>query len=479
MTIWTPDISAHDGPKYRALADAIASAITSGELPEGARLPTHRDLAWKLGVTVGTVTRAYALAQTEGHIAGEVGRGTYVKAKQDSPAAQSRDAAFNFPMAVFDRPGADAEKASGPIMMNQNFPADPWVNELLAQAMQRLATPERLRVIEGYLPSNGLQRHRAAAQTWLQRFGMERGEDSILIVNGCQHGLSIAFMALAKPGDRVLVELLTWPGARQLAEMLGLNVIPVAIDGQGILPDAFEAACREVTPRFLYTVPTLHNPTTSVLPEDRRAAIAEIAGRHDVFIVEDDVFGYVVKDPPPPISNFAPDLGIYITSLSKPVAPILRTGFIAAPAALIPRLAAAIRATALMPSPLNTELATDLILSGAADAAVERQRLEAARRQQMVTEILGDTRRLWHPSGTHSWVNLPPLWTGTAFTAEALARGVTVTPGIAFAAGESESAERAVRVCISAEQDRERIRQGLEILAGLLKSTPPAANPII
>jgi DNA-binding transcriptional MocR family regulator len=479
MTIWTPDISAHDGPKYRALADAIAGAITSGELPEGARLPTHRDLAWKLGVTVGTVTRAYALAQTEGHIAGEVGRGTYVKAKQGSSAARPRDAAFSFPMAIFDRTGPDVGKSSGPIMMNQNFPADPWVNELLAQAMQRLATPERLSAIEGYLPSNGLQRHRAAAQSWLQRFGMERGEDSILIVNGCQHGLSIAFMALAKPGDTVLVESLTWPGARQLAEMLGLIVVPVAIDEQGILPDAFEAACREASPRFLYTVPTLHNPKTSVLSQDRRAAIAEIASRHEVYIVEDDVFGYVVKDPPPPISNFAPDLGIYITSLSKPVAPILRTGFIAAPAALVPRLAAAIRATALMPSPLNTELATELILSGAADAAVDRQRLEAARRQRMATEILGNTRRLWHPNGTHTWVSLPPLWTGTAFAAEALARGVTVTPGIAFAAGESESAERAVRICISAEQDRERIRQGLEILAGLLKSTPPAANPII
>lgn len=97
----------------------------------------------------------------------------------------------------------------------------------------------------------------------------------------------------------------------------------------------------------------------------------------------------------------------------------------------------------------------------------------------MATEILGDTPRLWHPNGTHTWVSLPPLWTGTAFAAEAAARGVTVTPGHAFAAGESESAERAVRVCISAEQDRERIRQGLEILAGLLKSTPPAANPII
>lgn len=478
MTIWTPDITGYNGPKYRALADAIGKAVDSGELPEGARLPTHRDLAWKLSVTVGTITRAYALAQAQGRIAGEVGRGTYVLSEQQR-LAMPRDTAFNFPMAAFDRYGVEPGKSSGPIVMNQNFPADPWVNELLAQAMQRLATPERLNAIEGYLPSNGLRRHRIAAQSWLRQFGIERSEDSILIVNGCQHGLSVAFMALAKPGDTILLESLTWPGARQLAEMLGLKVASVMIDDQGIVPDAFEAACRETNPRLLYTVPTLHNPTTSVLPEDRRRAIAEIAMRHGVYIVEDDVFGYVVEDSPPPISNFTPELGLYITSLSKPVAPILRTGFIAAPDALVPALAGAIRATALMPSPLNTELTTDLILSGAAGTAAERQRREAGTRQIMATDILGQVPRLAHPNGTHTWLRLPPLWTGAAFAAEALARGVAVTPGSAFTAGENGSAEQAVRICISAEQDRERIRQGLEILAGLLNSSPPAADPIV
>jgi DNA-binding transcriptional MocR family regulator len=478
MTNWAPDLSDYSGPKYRALAEAIGKAVDSGELPEGTRLPTHRDLAWKLGFTVGTITRAYALAQSEGRIAGEVGRGTYVCSEAQRSAAP-RDASFNFPMSAFDRHGVESGKSSGPIAMHQNFPADPWVNELLAQAMQQLATPERLNAIEGYLPANGLQRHRAAARTWLQRFGIDRREDSILIVNGCQHGLSIAFMALAKPGDTVLVESLTWPGARQLAGMLGLKVAPVTIDDYGIVPEAFEAACRETAPRFLYTVPTLHNPTTSVLPEDRRRAIAEIAKRHGVYIIEDDVFGYVVEDSPPPISNFAPELGLYITSLSKPVAPILRTGFIAAPEAMMPVLAGAIRATALMPSPLNTELTAELILSGAAEAAAERQRREAAARQRMTDEILGHASRLAHPNGTHSWLKLPPLWTGAAFAAEALARGVAVTPGNAFAASEDNSAEQAIRFCISAEQNRERIRKGLEVLAGLLASAPPTTQPIV
>ena len=480
MTIWTPDISGHEGPKYRALADATAEAIASGELSEGERLPTHRDLAWKLGVTVGTVTRAYALAQAQGHIAGKVGRGTYVLPVQDRPAVPPREAAFDFPMAAFDQPDADSEKPSGPIVMNQNFPADPWVNDLLAQTMQRLANPQRLSTIDGYLPANGLRRHRIAARDWLRRFGVERDEDSILIVNGCQHGLSVSFLALARPGDTILLESLTWPGARTMAEMLGLKVVPVAIDDQGILPDAFEAACHECAPRLLYTVPTLHNPTASVLPEQRRRAIAEIATRHGVYIVEDDVFGYVIENAPPPISNFAPELGIYVTSLSKPVAPILRAGFISAPVGLVPKLAAAIRATALMTSSLNMEIATELILSGAADASATRQRARAAARQEMARGILGDAATsLSQCEGSHIWLTLPPLWTGEAFAAEALARGVAVTAGNAFAAGENSSAGGAIRLCISAESDQERIREGLEIIAGLLRSAPPAADPIV
>ncbi len=479
MTIWTPDLSGRKGPKYQALAGAITEAIASGELTEGERLPTHRDLAWRLGITVGTVTRAYALAQAQGRIAGEVGRGTYVLPERDHPAGPGREAAFDLPMTAFDRPDADSEKSSGPIVMNQNFPADPWVNELLAQAMQRLADPRRLDAINGYLSANGLRRHRVAARDWLRRFGMERDEDSILIVNGCQHGLSVAFMALAKHGDTILAESLTWPGARQMAEMLGLKVAPVAIDDQGILPDAFEAACRNTAPRLFYTVPTLHNPTASVLPEERRRAIAEIATRHGVYIIEDDVFGYMVENAPPPISTFAPELGIYVTSLSKPVAPILRAGFISAPAALVPKLAAAIRATALMPSPLNIEIAAELILSGAAEAAASHQRQKAVARQKMAAEILGEAIRLSHSYGTHIWMGLPPVWTGETFAAEALARGVAITPGSVFAVEENATARQAIRLCISAESDQERIREGLGIIAGLLKSAPPAADPIV
>lgn len=483
--MWTPDLSARTGPKYRSLANAIGEAIAAGDLAPDTRLPTHRDLAWRLGVTVGTVSRAYALAQAEGWIAGEVGRGTYVRAKCGRPAfprigRPAGPARDDTARSAVDHFGLDRGVEPGPIRMNQSFSSSPHVTEILATAMQRLATPERLNDIEGYLPSNGLARHRAAGLVWLRQFGVERDEDSVLIVNGCQHGLTVAFLALAKPGDTILIESLTWPGARQLAAFLDLRIMPVAVDEHGILPDAFEAACRATSPRLLYTVPTIHNPTTTIMTEDRRRAIVRIAGEHGVHIVEDGVFGFAVEDAPPPFTSFAPELALYVTSLSKPVAPMLRTGYISAPAELVPTLAAAIRATSMMPAALNTELATALIESGDAADAAGRQRREAAARQLMAAEILGDAPRQTHPSATHFWLKLPEGWNAATFAAEALARGVVVTAGEAFAAEPGSAAgQRAVRVCLGAEGDRDRIRDGLRILSSLLTERPPTEESVI
>lgn len=474
MTIWLPDLSPYTGPKYRALADAIGNAVTSGDLPAGERLPTHRDLAWRLGVTVGTVSRAYALAQSKGWIGGEVGRGTYVRTEHGFPGQEGADSA------VADHFGLDRDAGRGPIRMNQSFSSSRDVNEMLAAAMRRLATPERLATIGGYLPSNGLARHRKAGLKWLRQFGIERDEETVLVVNGCQHGLAVSFLALTEPGDTILVEALSWPGSILLAKQLGRRILPVAIDEHGILPDAFEAACRETNPRLLYTIPTIHNPTTTVMPEDRRRAIAKIAGAHDVHIIEDDVFGFLVEDSPPPIARFAPEFAVYVTGLSKPVAPALRTGYVCAPPNVVSRIAAAIRTTTLMSPGLGAELAADLIESGEAADTAGRHRREAAARQRMAAEILGYTPRRTHPNATHLWLELPEGWTAAAFAAQAMARGVAITAGDAFTAMQGDMAgQRSVRVCLGAESNRRRIADGLKILSLLLAGPPPADESVI
>lgn len=478
MTIWQPDLAERTEPKYQAIANALAEDIASGALPAEARLPTHRDLAWRLDVTVGTVSRAYALAQSWGLIAGEVGRGTRVRpgphrrsggpGRSELEPILPRDTSFFFPTA-----------APGAIEMSRNYPKDERLGTVLAEGMMRIADPETLWRLGEYMPPNGAVFHRQAGVDWLKQFGLDAGPETVLIVNGCQHGLSIAFSALARPGDVVLMESLTWPGAKRLATMLGLQTRSLPLDEHGLLPDAFEEACRDGNVRVLYTIPTLQNPTVSVMPEERRREIARIARANGVTIFEDDVFGFLANDTPPPIAATAPDITVYATSLSKSVTPALRAGYLLVPPSVISKFASVIQSTMIMLPTLGSHLAAELITSGAAAEMADRQRRTAAQGQRLAARILQDQSIDTHPGASQFWLHLPAQWRSDAFVSEALARGVAVTPGGAFAVEAGDPDPRAVRVCLCSEPDSAQIEKGLEILASLLASHPGATTPII
>lgn len=480
MTIWKPDLANRTGPKYRNIAEALADDIASGVLSPGDRLPTHRDLAWRLGVTVGTVSRAYAMAQDRGLISGEIGRGTIVReigARRPKP-----DLGNHFespPMPTYFAPPVERQTGPGVIDMGRNFPTDPRTAELIADALRRMAVPQLLNDLEAYHPPNGLRVHRQAAAAWLAELGLDADAGTVLIASGCQNALSVAISGLCKPGDRILMEELTWPGAAQLAQSLSLSIEGVGLDDEGIRPDAFEEACRQGAVRLLYTVPTLQNPTTTTMSEQRRREIVEVARRHDVLLIEDGVFGFLSPGAPPPIRALAPDITIYATSLSKSVTPSLRIGYLAVPETLVSQVATVIRATMLMPPTLGAQLASELIFSGAAGLAARRQRELAADRQRLARQILGGYIGKTNPDASQIWMELPPQWSPRQFADAAMGRGVSVNPGGSFMPTPGGSEPSNMRVCLATESNRERIEEGLHILADLLASHPTAPAAIV
>ena len=137
--------------------------------------------------------------------------------------------------------------------------------------------------------------------------------------------------ALTQPGDTLAAEALTYPGLRALARLLQLRVVPIAMDEQGLVPDALEVVCRAGPVRALVTMPTLHNPTTATMPVARRQALAEVARRHGVLLIQDDVYGFLLDQPLPPLAHYAPQHGIYITSTSKRLMPAFRAGYVTSP----------------------------------------------------------------------------------------------------------------------------------------------------
>jgi DNA-binding transcriptional MocR family regulator len=459
MTIWVPTLDGRPGPRYRAIADSLHEDVVAGRLAAGSRLPTHRWLADRLGVTVGTVTRAYLEAARRGLLTGEVGRGTFVRGPAVAlPAADPAgiDLAHNHPPLPTHGPLAD----------------------VLQRTLAAVAGRADVSALLGYPVDGGLAHHREAGAAWIARSGLSADAENVLVCGGSQHALTTLLATVLQPGDLMLAEAITYPGLKALANLLHVRLEGVALDQDGLRPDAFEDACRRGGVRAVYVVPTIQNPTGVVMSEERRARIAAIARAHDVLVVEDDIHALLPRSRPRPIAAHAPERTYYLTSVSKTLAPGLRVGYLLAPPGEAPRLAAGVRATTWGAAPLTAEIVSGWIQDGTADALLEARRAEAAARQAIAAETLSGADYDAHPVGYHVWLHLPEPWRSESFAAQVARRGATVTAAEAFVVGRG-AAPHAVRVCLGAPRTREALGRGLRLVAETLAGTPDAGMAMV
>lgn len=461
MTIWVPQMGGRKGPRYLAIVEALAEDVTAGRLPLGCRVPTHRELADRLGVTVGTVSRAYAEAARRGLVSGEVGRGTFVRGAPETEGLE--------------------EAAEGLVDLGQNHPPDPPARPQRAALQAALAfltaRGDAGRLLD-YPAAGGNAGDREAGASWIARAGVAAAADDVLVCTGSQHGLTVVLATLLEPGDLLLTESLTYAGVKAVAGLLHLRLRGLPIDAQGLRPDALEDACREGGAKALYVIPTHHNPTTAVMPDERRREIVAVARAHGLAIVEDDVHGLLPSERPLPIAALAPERSYYLTSTSKTLAPGLRIAYVAAPPSMVPRLAASLRATTWAVAPLTAAVASTWIRDGTADALLAARRGEARERQAIAAARLASADLQTQPEAYYLWLRLPEPWRGDAFAAEARARGVLVTPAEAFAVGR-EAAPHAVRLCLGAARTRESLGRGLEVVARLLHAEDAAGSAVV
>jgi DNA-binding transcriptional MocR family regulator len=449
--MWLPDLERRRGPVYRAIADAIDEAVQNGALRAGARLPPHRDLAGHLGVTVTTITRAYTEAARRGLTTGHVGRGTFIRGNE---------------------PDERGEAPPFDLSINVLMP-DKEVANLQPRLFQRRVLPWTQ--ILGYVPAKGHLRHRQAMAAWLARYGLSVDPEHVVLTGGAQHGLSVAFSALLKPGDVLLTEELTYAGVRAIAEQQRLKVRGVAMDGEGLRPDALEHACRASRARALYCMPRLQNPTSAVMPERRRRHIAAIAEKYRVTIIEDDVYGFLSPERAP-LAAIAPARTVFVTSLSKSLFPGMRLGCVAAPPEAVEKIAGAVWSTMIMASPIGADLLSGWIEDGTAARIAEWKRHEVAARQAMARRLLDGERLQTHAASPHIWLQLPLRWTSEAFASHIRTRGVILNTSAHFATGDQPP--RAVRLCLGTPRTRAGLEQALTIVRQTLGSLPASARAV-
>lgn len=455
---WEPVVKKGTGPIYSAICDALELDVAKGRLKPAEKLPPHRDLAYRLGVTVGTIARAYSEAASRGLVVGEVGRGTFVN--------------------DFDNHRDDVTRLSVPeqvqsevIDLGLNLSAVGEAGEILRSTLKEFVRSGPMEAFLNYQPSAGMASHRVVAARWLEKFGIRAHPDNIVISNGGQHGLLLSMMALAGHGDTIATEALTYPGARAIAHQLGINLAPLPMDGEGLDPAALRELCETRRPKALYCMPVLQNPTTITMSESRMKEIAAIAEQYGIWIIEDDVYGFLAEHRPPPFASLIPERTIYLTSASKSMAPGLRIGFLAVPDGLVRTFQEIVTMSNWMSPPLMVAVAANWIANGYADKLIDWHRAQARDRQNLAHQLLGPYAQRTSASCYHLWMQLPEPWRMDTFSASALRKGVRVITADAFSVRRDHS-PHAIRLCLGAAHSLPEIRLGLTRLMELLESQP-------
>ena len=462
MTISIESITASSGPKYLAIAEVIAQEIRTGGIKSGERLPTHRDLAYRLGVTVGTVSRAYSEINRRGLTSGEVGRGTYVSQGRTETA-------------VFDvRRIPDPHDVSGVIDLSMNRPTTGRAGEYMARTLAEISASNGISVLSEYQPACGMPSHREAGAKLLKTIGLDTSTEDIIMTNGAQHAMAALFMTLTNAGDLMLTENLTYPTVKALARSMNLRLQGLEMDEQGLLPEAFETACKTGNPKALYTMPTLHNPTNAIQGEQRRRDIAAIGEHYGVAIIEDDVYGFLPGERPPPLVNFAPEQGYFLTSTAKSIAPGLRIGYAVGPARTASRISHAVQITGWMTPPLMGELTSRWINDGTAAELIRWHRESALFRNALAREIFTGLNFATHPESYHLWLTLPDGLQIEEFNRACALKGIAVSLPDSFALAGSP-VPNAVRVCLGGTNAISTLERGLRILRDIIDH-PPAPD---
>lgn len=446
---WLSQLETSDQPAYVLIADLIAEDVRSGRLTARDRLPPLRQLADELGLNYTTVARGYGEARKRGLIDAHAGMGSFVRGS--APALPLRG-------------GGGAE-------MSMNMPPepdDPALQARLRASVTQLFAQTDWHDLLRYQDFGGTPHEREVAATWLRPHVPDCRADQVLVAPGIHSVLAALMSELVSPGGVVCVESLAYPGMKAMAVQFGVRLHGIPVDEDGLIVDAFEDACKTLQPQALYCNPTLLNPTTATMPRARREALADVALRYSVPLIEDDAYGMLPRSMPASLATLAPEITYYVSGFSKCFGAGLRTAYVRAPTARqAQRLAGALRASTVMASPITSAMATRLVLDGTAEAMRVGIQQESMVRQAMVERYLGHHAYQAQPEGFHFWLPLPKGSNVAEFAAYLRTNGVGVVGSAAFSTDSNPP--DAVRVCLGGPLDRGQCEQALRLIAHTLE----------
>ncbi len=462
---WQPDLSLFEGPRYHRIVKALSAAIEKGHLKKGDRLPTHRELAEQLKVTVGTVTRAYLLAEKLGITEAVVGKGTFIASVHTLPDTNIE---ANYPwLANINQPNFID------LSVNQ-APLGPQA-DLLHQGMLWMQNAPSTKALLEYNYEPFLTRYQQSVANWLSMRQKRTVDPQQILIAGGVRQLLLAILSVhTQPNQILLTEELGFLGIEATGLQRSLNIIPVSLDAEGLNCEALISACEKYRPTFLCCMSNLHNPTNITMTKKRRMEIAKIAETYDLLIIEDDVYGSCLGHEPslPLLSQIMPERCFYVSNFSKLLSYAVPIGYAIAPIQLVDKIKVFIRDMNWLPTKLLMEMLSQWLSHGQMDQLVAWITQEMQSRQALAQRYLSP-RWLSEKSfvGYHIWLPLPHYWSSTAFLEEALKRNIKLASAQYFSVGGQHHTQ-AIRISLSGAPDLTALEKALIEIVDMLEYPP-------
>lgn len=440
-------------PGYAAIVSAIVDAIARRKLVAGERLPPQRELSYQLGVAIATVGRAYTQLEQQGFIVSHVGRGTFVAGGRMSSASAEAPISEVIDLSTYKVPVPD-------------------IDTTLADTLKTIIAEHHPQQLLGASPAAGTMRHRQAMADWVARFGLTASAGQVVITNGGQHATMAALSTLTHAGETIATEEFTDPRMKSVASYLDRKLVGVAMDENGMIPESLAELCRSQPVAAVYVTPRAQNPTNATLPAERRIAIAEIARRHDLPIIESDIYGTLFSEGnEPPIAAIAPERTHFITSLGRIAGPGMKVGCIVSPLAEVARTQSGVGMSTGSASLIAVEIGMRWVADNRLDAMIRWQQAENIRRLSLLATfpMLGAART--DVASPHAWLSLPEQWRAEDFVNASGGLGVSIAATHSFVVGR-RAMPHAVRLVIGSPPSAEALQMACERLERLLNTQP-------
>ncbi len=447
-------------PLYVQLRDQLRALVHAGDLRPGDRIPASRELATMLGVHRTTVANAYAELESEGLIQGHVGRGTFIRGNGNglkitppAPPVLNGSNGIRWELLFADERGGEvlsrltasaSEDALSFVMARpaqEFFPIEELLTCVTAVLKREAHDVLNLGPSDGYAPL------KEALIDLLRREGLAVKDENLLVTDGCQQSLDLISKAFVRPGDSVILENPTYPGAVAIftgarARCLGVPVQTHAEPGStlGIDVEALEATLAANRVKLIVLTPDFQNPTGTSMPLASRRKVLELAARYQVPIVEDHIYArlHARDERVPSLKQLdRSNLVIHIDSFAKVAFPGLRVGWIVAPAAAIERLRIVKQNTDLHTDQLAQAVLAEFLRRGLFTKHVAKMRKIYASRLVALDEALRkhmpeDARWTRPEGGMCLWLELPPGFDASELLIHVKERGVLFAPGRYF-----------------------------------------------